>query len=449
MATSSISGLVSGLDTATIIDQLMQLEAAPQDRLKTQQATEKSILSALQSVNTDISLVGSRAETLAKASTWQTLKGSSTSTALSATVGDGAEAGSFTVTVDRVAVAHQLGFTQSAALGDVVASSSVVRLTGNDGTVHDISTGGGTLKEMVSAINASSSDTGVRATAVRVADGSYRLLVQATTTGADSRFTLTNQDGSALLGGATVQQGEDAQIDLGLGITATSATNTFQDLVPGVTLTIGATTAVGTSSTITVARDSAGVKSQVKALVDQVNSLLTSLDGKTAGATGTAAAGVLVGDSVARGLRDTLANTIFGSGTTSMAAYGLQTDRFGKLVFDGDAFDKAYAADPAATAAAFTTGATPAQNGWAARVAAVAKGASDSVTGTITTAINGRNTTIDRLQDSIDDWDLRLEMRRTTLNNQYTALETALSTLKSQGDWLAGQIASLSSGSSS
>ena len=447
-SSSSISGLVSGLDTATIIDQLMQLEAAPQDRLKTEQATEKSVLSALQSINTDVSLLGSRAETLAKASTWQTLKATSTSSAVSATVADGADAGSFSLTVDRLALAHQLGFNQPAALDDVVASPPVVRVTGNDGTVHDLVTGGGTLKELVSAINQSSSDTGVRATAVRVADGSYRLLVQSTTTGAASKFTLTKQDGTDLLGGATVQQGQDAQISLGLGITATSATNTFTDLVPGVTMSIAPNTAAGTTSTVTVSRDPAGVKAQVKALVDQVNTMLTSLDAKTAGATSTAAAGALAGDSATRSLRDALADTIFGGSNASMAAYGLQTDRYGKLVFDDAAFDKAYAADPAGTAAAFTTGATSADNGWAARVAAVARTGSDPTNGTITTAITGHNTTIDRLQDSIDAWDLRLDMRRTTLNNQYTALETALSTLKSQGDWLSGQIASLSSSSS-
>ena len=444
MPTSSISGLASGLDTATIIEQLMQLEAASQNRLRTQQATEKSVLSALQAVNTDVALLGSRAETLAKAAAWQTMKATSSNAAVGATAGAVAAPGSFTVTVDRVAAAHQLGFTQAAGLNDVVAAGGV-RLVGSDAVVHDIATGGGTLSEVVTAINAS--NTGVRATAVRVADGSYQLLVQASSTGAASRFTLTQQDGSALLGGATVQQGEDAQVNLGVGITATSSTNTFTDIVPGVTLTIGATTATGTTSTVTVARDTAGVKGQVKALVDQVNSMLGSLDDKTAGATGSAKAGVLAGDSTARSLRDALAETIFGSGTTSMAAYGLQTDRSGKLVFDEAAFDKAYAADPAATAAAFTAGATPAGNGWAARVAAVAKTASDAVTGTVTSAITGRTTSIKRLQDSIDAWDLRLDLRRTTLNNQFTALETALSSLKSQGDWLAGQLSSLSSSS--
>ena len=54
MANGSISGLVSGLDTATIIDQLMQLEAVPQNRLKTPAgAPRRRSLSALQSLNTD------------------------------------------------------------------------------------------------------------------------------------------------------------------------------------------------------------------------------------------------------------------------------------------------------------------------------------------------------------------------------------------------------------
>ena len=45
---------------------------------------------------------------------------------------------------------------------------------------HDLATGGGTLAELVAAINASTKDTGVTATAVKVADGSYRLLAQST-----------------------------------------------------------------------------------------------------------------------------------------------------------------------------------------------------------------------------------------------------------------------------
>lgn len=449
MATSSISGIASGLDTKKIIDQLMQLEAAPQDRLKVQQTREKAVLAALQSLNTDVSLLASRAETLAKASTWQTLKGTSTSGAFSVNVADGASAGSFTVTVDRLAAAHQLGFAQPAGLDDVVAVPANVRITGSDGTVHEISTGGGTLKELVSAINGATSTTGVQATTVRVDDGSYRLLVQSTKTGAGSQFTLTKSDGSELLGGASVQQGTDAKISLGLGITATSATNTFTDLVPGVSITLGNTAAVGSTGTVAITRDSASIKSSVKALVDQLNSLLTSIDAKSAGKKGSADAGVLVGDSTSRSLRDALAATIFTGDNRSMAAVGVQTDRYGKFVFDEAAFDKAYAADPARTAGYFTTAGTGGTDGWAGRLTAVAKKASNSGNGTITSAITGRNTSIDRLQDSIEAWDLRLEMRRTSLSRRYFALETALNTLQSQGNWLSSQLESLKSSSSS
>src|SRR5919107_994536 len=50
-STQSISGLSSGIDTATIVDQLMQIERQPQTRLKTQvtlSAARKTVLSDIQ-----------------------------------------------------------------------------------------------------------------------------------------------------------------------------------------------------------------------------------------------------------------------------------------------------------------------------------------------------------------------------------------------------------------
>jgi flagellar hook-associated protein 2 len=443
-ATSSISGLASGLDTASIIDQLMQLETVPQDKLKTSQDTENSLLTALRALNTDTALLASRATTLSKAATWQTLQGTSTGAGVSVAVTDKAAAASFSLTVDRIATTHQLGFTTGAALTDVVAGSQI-KITGSDGVAHDIAVGGGTVQEIVTAINGSSADTGVKATAVKVADGSYRLIAESTKTGAASAFTLTKGDGSDLLGGAAVRTGTDAQINMGLGITATSSTNTFADIVPGVSITLDPTTVVGTTSNVNVARNSSGISASLGSFVDQINALLTKIDTQTAVKKDTTAAGVLVGDSTARALRDQLLNTVFGDSSTSMATYGIQTDRYGKLVFDSATFEKAYAADPAGTAATFTTGTPPAQDGWAARVLSVAKGASDSIDGTFASAINGHTTTVTRLQKSIEDWDTRLELRRTTLERQYTALETALSTLQSQSSWLSSQIASLPS----
>lgn len=451
-STSSISGLASGLDTATIIDQLMALEKAPQNRLVTKQTAENAVITALRAVNTDTALLASNAATLAKASTWATFKGTSTNTGFTvktdATTTSGA---SFSVTVTSIASNHQLGFATAAALGDVVTDQALT-LTGSDGTAREINTGGGTLKEVVAAINASTGDTGVTATAIKVADGSYRLLVQSTATGADSSFTLTKADGTDLLGGATVKAGTDAVIDLGLGMTATSSTNTFEEIAPGVSLTLSSSVAVGDTSKITVARDSSSISDSVKALVDQLNALVTSISGKSAYAdakvTGSTN-GPLVGDAVTRSLSNSLVNTVFSGTTQSMAAVGIQTDQYGKLTFDATKFADAYAADPAGVAAMFVTGPTTEENGWAARVAAVAKSASDTTSGTLSSAIKSHTSTVDRLQDDIDGWDMRLELKRSALERQYSALETALSNLNSQSSWLSSQISSLPTWSSS
>lgn len=457
---SSISGLASGLDTATIINQLMQLEATSQNRLKAQQTTQKSVLAALQALNTDTALLAGKAASLAKATTWQTLKGTSSSSDVSVALGTSAAPSSLSLTVLAVAANHQLGFADAHPMSDfVVAGGGVgvttsVELKTNDGVVHTLATGSGTLQELVDAVNLSTKDTGVTATAVGTGNGGFRLLVQSTATGDNTSFTLKNTDQSALLGDATIRAGADAKVDLGAGITATSHTSTFTDLLPGVSVTLAATAKAGTTAGVTVAQDPSGVKSSVKALVDQLNALISKIDAQTAPGTSTAPAGVLAGDAMARGLRSALVNTVFGSDDSSMAAVGIQTDRFGKLVFDEAAFTKAYAANPAAVAAQFTTAATvppPASqppDGWAARLAGVATTASDATTGTIGAAITGRKTTIDRLADGISAWDMRLELRRTSLTRQYTALETALSSLQSQGNWLAGQLNSLPSSSS-
>ena len=51
-----------------------------------------------------------------------------------------------------------------------------------------------------------------------------------------------------------------------------------------------------------------------------------------------------------------------------------------------------------------------------------------------------------RTEFGIADWDDRFALRQSSLQRQFTALETALSQMNSQSSWLSGQLASLSSG---
>jgi flagellar hook-associated protein 2 len=432
---ASISGLASGMDTATIIDQLMQLEAAPQNRLKSRVSSEKLVLSSLQALNKTTATLATKAEALAKDTAWTPLTSSSSAAGVGVSTTSSASPRNLTVTVTSVAKTHQLGYADAAGLSDVVTgASTLVRLDRFDGSPVEVETGDGTLQGLVTAINDPANDTGLSATVVKVADGQYRLLVESKATGTASDFDLTAQDGSPLLGGATVRAGSDASIDLGAGISASSSTNTFSEVVPGVTITLGAQATVGTVSSVSVSRDVAGMTAKVKDLVDSLNAVVAEIGVKTAGGT----------SGSARQLRSQLLDTIRTDGGTSLASYGIQVNRDGRLDFDESAFKAAYAADPTGTAEMFTTAA----DGFAARVAEVAKGASDSTDGTLSAAITGRQSGIDRMEDSIDEWDRRLTLRRTALERQFVALETALSQMSSQSNWLAGQLASLPSSSS-
>lgn len=438
----SISGLSSGLDTATIVTQLMQLEAAPQTRLKSRVSTEKSAITTLQTLNTKVALLTSKAEALAKPAAWDTVKTTSSNAALSVTASASAGKVSLTATVTSIAQSHQLGFADAHALSDTVTgASTIVRLDRFDGSPVELDTGDGTLSGLVAAINDTGNATGLRASTVKVADGSYRLLVESVATGLASDFELTAQDGSPLMGGSTVRAGTDASIDFGVGVTATSSTNTFTDVMPGVTLTLGAGASIGSVSTITVERDTTSMSNSVKGLVDSINALLSDIDSQSSYNATTKTAGAFTGDATVRNLRTTLLNAVYPADNTSMVGVGIQVTRSGQLEFDPTAFAQAFAADPVGVAEKFSS----AGDGFAARVAKAADGASDSSDGTLSAAIEGRRTGVQRMETNIEEWDRRLELRRVTLERTFTALETALNQMTSQSSWLTSQLSSLSS----
>ncbi len=431
----SISGLGSGLDTSTIISQLMQLEAIPQTRLKSKLTTEQSTLKTIQDLNAKFAALTTASEAQAKPGAWSPLKATSSHEGVTVAASTGSAAGSLSLRVDQLAQAHSLRFATTAASSDVIVSGgTTVDLTIN-GATQTIETGDGTLEGLVNALNGSG--TGVRASTLKLDDGTFRLTVQAAASGAASSFTLTSSDGSDLLGGAAVQAGQDAAITVGTD-TIHSASNTFTGLLTGIDVTVSQK-ALGETVTIDMSADSTKAREQAKGMVDKINELLTQVEKLTAYNATTKTSGALGANNTVRDLRDRLLGAVYPDATSTMAGFGVQTDRYGKLVFDAAAFDTAYAADPGGASAAFT--------GFSGRIEAVGKAASDKVDGTLTLLATGSTAQIDQLQDNITAWDSRLELREKTLTRTYTALDVALSRLNSQSSWLTGQLDSLSSSS--
>ena len=448
---ASISGLGSGLDTAGIINQLMQLEAVPQGRMRTQVSTEQRAVNAMQTLNGRLASLATTAGDLAKPTAWSKLAATSSLAGITVTAGSDAVAGAFSVKVDRVAVNHRLTFNNQVGLQAPGTVPTSIDVTDLDGNVLRSLTTDGTLGGLVDAINDAEPPTGLRATAVRVGEDAsgvdqYRLVVESVATGDASGFKLTDPTSptTPLLGDAAVRTGLDALVTVNDSIQARSATNTFEDLAPGVDITISASADTTKASEIDLKVDPAATIKSVKSAVDAINAVLQEIDTLTAYNATTKTSGMLAGESAVRDLRGRILATVFPTDGTSLASLGIQTDRSGKLVLDEAKLSEAYKADPDAVRQRLTADGT----GFLDRVADVAKGASDKKTGTLTTAITGRNTTIERLNDGIESWDVRLELRRTALTRQFTALETALSQMNSQSSWLAGQISSLASSGS-
>lgn len=442
---ASIGGL-TGFDGASLVDQLMQLETVPQTKLKTRLNTESSLVTTLQGLNTRLSLLASKAEDLAKATAWTSSTTTSNNAAVRVSTDAGAASSSFSVTVSQVALTHQVRYAAASAADAVVTGADTHVTLSRGADTITLDTGDGTLQGLADAINEPANDTGLRATLFRTGDGSYELFVESTATGTAQDFELTAVDvDTTLLGGVAAERaGQDAQIVVGIGTVLTSASNTFEDVIAGVDVTLDPTTAVGVTASVTVARDTAKVRAAVAGLVEALNGVLTEIDTHTKFDSANSSSGKLVGESALRGLRTNLLDSVYPGDGTSLVAMGIQTDRYGKLVFDAAAFDTAYAADPEGVAAQFTTGA----DGFAARVQKVADRASDPIDGTLTQLVTGRKDGIKRIQDSIESWDMRLELRRTSLTRQFTALEVALAAMATQSSWLAGQLDSLPSNSS-
>jgi flagellar hook-associated protein 2 len=436
----------------------MQLEARPQTMLKSKVSTEQKVVTALQALNTKLASIATKAADLAKATAWGATKATSSNDEVTVTVDSSAATGSLTFSVVSTASASRVMYANAHEASTQGASGSTLTITYDDPsrTGLSLTLTDSSLEGVASAINGS--DAGLTAALVRAggtdAAPTYRLQVASTTTGELTGFTI--DDGSGNFGGGVSSQvlGTNAKLLLPGQDPAAPlefSSNTITDLMPGVDVTLlaGATG----STTITVERDVAKLTESVKAMVDSVNAALSEIGTLTAYDAATKKAGLLGGDSTLRSVRNQLIESVSrGLGGESLAAVGIEVDRYGKLTFDEAKFESAYAADPAKTVAQFAgTDQTPVNDkdpydvayGLADRLKVLGEAFSKSTDGTITKAIQSRQSAIKGMEDDIADWDIRLETRRTTLQRQYTALETALGKLQSQGNWLAGQLASL------
>ncbi|MFZ7087936.1 flagellar filament capping protein FliD [Curtobacterium sp. RRHDQ10] len=463
----AIDGLASGLDTTSLINSLMTIEQQPQTLLKSKVTTTQSFISSLQTINGQIQNLATKATTAAAKTSLNLWTASSSAPSVSATATVSATPGAISFTVGSTAAA-QIGVTAAMSTWPANADGTTapaITLVAADGTKTAVTAASTSLDDVASAINGSAA--GVKA--VKVASGTasdgtkqYRLQLTSTTTGAAGAFSVyqgtadqvdagTATNVLAEPGAGIVTKASDAAVTLWAGTdaqqTITSKSNSFTDLLPGLNITVSATST--DPVTVTVGRNTTAAAAVASGLVDQFNAItsyygtataVTTSTDSTTGAT-TTTSGTLTGDATTRSamqrLSSAMSTPVNGKSPSSI---GMSINKDGTFTFDSNAFQTALAADPA--------GVQSMLSGIAQNVADAANAMSDKYTGSITTAITGQQSVVTDLSKQISDWDDRLAARKASLQAVYTNLETSLSTLKSQSSWLTSALSGLSTSSS-
>lgn len=454
MAGMQLSGLASGVDTATIVDQLMALEAQGKTRLQMRQTSLTAQQTTLKDLKTKLDTLKSAAADLRSSTTWaesQTVESSDAARVAVARTG-GAPIGGYSVKVTQLASSAQKTYAWA-------QSTDVSQLTFDDGAggkdpiTIDIAANA-KITDVASAINGRG-DLPVYAAVV----GGNKLVLSSRATGAAVDFSAT---GSQLTNDASKDvAGRDALYELNGVAQPPSATNIIEDAIPGVRVTLKGTTSDAVSVNVGApAVDRAKVKDEIKQFVDAYNAVVTATRAKVSEKTVKDAAtqsdynkGAFFGDTGLNSMLSKLRTTVGKDydlnaelGLDDLRDIGISTGKpgastadakAGLLTIDDAKLTEMLEADAQAVRGLFSGATTP----FAADIEALTKDLSK----TIDSRIESMTKQSKRLTDDMTRVDARLESKEKRLKAQFAAMESAMSASQNQSAWLAGQISSLPS----
>jgi flagellar hook-associated protein 2 len=430
----------NSIDFNVVLNAIMQQESAPLQALQDKQTELQATSTTYGKLATKLDALRTASGALSDSSTLTTYAAtSSDTTALTASASLGAVAGRYEVKVNELARAQVTVSSTFAPDTDTTIVATGGSLTIGSEQVNI--SGAVTLQQLAAAINADSNSP-ANASIIATEPGKYRLVLTSRETGQANAFTISNQltagtiafadaDNNGISGDTASDNAVNAT-DASLlinNIAVTSTSNTLDSVMPGVTLTLQQKDPTKTV-VVTVDRDDQNLADRLNTFVSAYNDLVSFSDAQaTASNNGTA--GAIGRDSVLRGLRSSLRDTLLGAhGTeafTRLAEIGLGFTRTGQLTLDQDKLTEALDSDPAAVQSLF------------ANDTAGAFGSVNSVLdeytdagGFLPDAQSRLTDEISRVGRQVDDMSARLAIRRAALQQEFTAADQAMAQLNSQ-----------------
>lgn len=485
MTSITSSGLASGLDVNSIVTQLMTIERQPLVTMQKEETAINAKISSFGKIQSALSTLRTKAAAFTSSSLWgKTSTTLSDSTVATATpiLGKTGAVGAYTLQVNALAAAQSTSSQAFSASTDTLSEGSLVielgswtggtpatgftPKSGSSAVTVSIGAGETSLDKIRDKINAA--NAGVTAGLVTDASG-VRLTLRSSATGEENAFRVTaietSDDGvastglSALAYDATAaspmtrnQAARNAQAVIN-GLTVTSASNTLDTVVEGVSIKLNKTTTSAVD--MTVASDPGDVKTAIQDFVTAYNSLNDTIRSETKYDAATKTSGKLQGDRTALDvqgkLRSQVAQAFTGSGSgslTLLSDIGISVTSTGGLEIKTSKLDSALATNPEQVKTLLSGGdeSTTGFTGFMTRFRKIA----DQVQGTdgaLDSRTTGLRSQLKRNAARQDAFELRMTGVEARMRAQYNSLDQRMTGINSMSSAVSLMIQSMYSSS--
>lgn len=459
----TINGLGGGIDFSQIADAIIAERTRPVALLQQQGATISNRMGALKQLNGLLITLKKAASDLTDRDLGTGHSAlSNDSSIVSSSATSEASNGTINVQVTRTAstlVQASKSFpdeTDEILPEGVTEATFVLRKGGatSGGTPFTIKAENNSLEGLRDAIN--EADAGVTASIVDVTGkGDHQLVLTSKETGSAGRVELVETSNTSTLADLSLRRLDatndpldfstlDASLSIN-GLAITRSTNKIEDAVTGITLTLkkagSATVSVTSSSDIT---------SKLQAFQTAYNNVQDFISSQYTADSSGKPTGVLAGDSTLRSVQQQLRSALAGASTTNggalqhLSELGFGRDENDKLTLDQTKLNDKLA-NSLEDVRALLFGKTEGAKGIANSMDELLGGMSDAISGTVTTAINGYKSSVDRINKSVSDQTAAITLLRDSLTRQFGAMDAALSQINSQSTSLKAIIDSLQS----
>jgi flagellar hook-associated protein 2 len=468
---AGITGIGSGMDIDAIVKAMVGAEQAPkqsqlsklESRTTTQLTNLGQLKGAISSFQTALAALNSPSSFLARTA------GSSDAKVLSANASQSAAAGTYQIEVTQLAASSKVALAAVPADEGKTLSSGTLSIKVGSESMLDVvvDSSNNTLAGIRDAINTAAA--GVSASIVTDDQGSRLVLtsskqgdgnditVEVSDVGVDGDTALsalafagaaTEPDVADYPGGETdpdylaalqayneagkvISEAKSAKLTVD-GLSVTRDSNSISQVIDGVSIdlkTLG-------SSTLTVARDQAGVKANVQKFADAYNTMITFINSATkvtvVNDTSAPVTGALLGDSSVRSLVNMVRNemvAVQGDGAVRVLAdLGVTTQQDGTLKVDADRLGKAVTNDSDAISAYFT-GDSGLATRLAGKLAAYTEG-----NGILEQRTDSLQSTLNKVDKQKTELTTRMAALSERLYKQFNAMDALVGQLKSTSD---------------